>query len=100
MKLTKKVTGKDKVLTIDANQIEGICYAKLESLFSSEDEKLAWLSQEDHFLVDYHAKSLEETNRAGLDLHELQLKHRIRLLSAHEPLKGLELFAGTRSNKV
>lgn len=94
-----KVTGKfnEKVLTIEANQIEGICYAKLESDFSSEDERVNWLSQEDHFVVDCYAKPSDEINRLGLINHELQLKHNNDLLGLNGPLRGLELFAGTNS---
>lgn len=56
----------------------------------SEDERTAWCSFPDHYVV--HGVDLEYSS--GFQVHHDFLAAERRLLESHEPLRGLELFAG------
>lgn len=78
-----------KVLTLSSERLEGICWAKgYHSM--SKNEHAAWCSLPDHFVV--HCADLE--HGIGSQLHQEFLSSEKRFLQLHEPLRGLELFAG------
>ena len=79
-----------KVLTLPSERLEGICWAKNYHSMS-KDEHAAWCSLPDHFVV--HDADLK--HGIGSQLHHEFLIREKRFLQLHEPLRGLELFAGT-----
>jgi hypothetical protein len=56
----------------------------------SEDERTAWCSLPDHYVV--HGVGTKHS--LGFQLHYDSLAAEKRFLQFHEPLRGLELFAG------
>jgi len=78
-----------KVLTLPSERLEGICWAKSYHSMS-EDENIAWCSLPDHYVV--HGADLEHS--LGFQPHHDFLSSEKKFLQFHEPLRGLELFAG------
>ncbi|KAF9792170.1 S-adenosyl-L-methionine-dependent methyltransferase [Thelephora terrestris] len=78
-----------KVSTISTQKLEGICWAKSYNSMS-EDEHDTWCSLPDHYVV--HGVNLKHS--LGFQLHCDLLVTEQRFLQIHEPLRGLELFAG------
>lgn len=56
----------------------------------TEDENFAWCSLPDHYVV--HGTG--PRHGPGFQLHYEFLSSEKRFLQSHEPLRGLELFAG------
>jgi len=56
----------------------------------TEDENIAWCSLPDHYVV--HGTDLKHS--PGIQLHYEFLSSEKKFLQSHEPLRGLELFAG------
>ena len=79
----------NKIMTLPSERLEGICWAKSYHSMS-EDEHAAWCSLPDHFVV--HGADLK--HGLGSKLHHGFLSSERRFLQFHEPLRGLELFAG------
>jgi hypothetical protein len=78
-----------KVLTLSSERLEGICWAKSYHSMS-KGEHAAWCSLPDHFVV--HGTDLKLG--LGSQLHHELLSVEKRFIQLHEPLRGLELFAG------
>lgn len=70
-------------------KLEGICWAKSYNSMS-EDEHDIWCSHPDHYVV--HGADIKHS--LGFQLHDSFLRSEKRFLKLHEPLRGLELFAG------
>jgi hypothetical protein len=88
----------NRILTIPAHNLEGMCWAKLESELTSEEQKRIWLSKEDHFvIVESNTKLV--IKGIGLRLHEEELQRQETLQERNGVLRGLELFAGLYSIK-
>ena len=56
----------------------------------TEDEHIAWCSLPDHYVVH----GADPKCSLGLQSHEDFLRTEKRFIQSHEPLRGLELFAG------
>jgi len=56
----------------------------------SEDEHVAWCSLPDHYVVH----GVDVKCGLGFQLHHDFLRSEKKFLQFHEPLRGLELFAG------
>jgi len=56
----------------------------------SEDEHIAWCSLPDHYVVH----GADPKHSLGMKPHEDLLRTEKRFVQFHEPLRGLELFAG------
>lgn len=93
---------------MDVRWIDGKPFVMHGSSLTSEDLD-EWASHDDHFYVDCHAessrpRSSEEFERLSrksfktcsecIEKRREELEQRKRAMEAHEPLRGLELFAG------
>jgi len=56
----------------------------------SEDDHVAWCSLPDHYVVH----GADPKHSLGMQLHEDLLRTEKKFIQFHEPLRGLELFAG------
>ena len=56
----------------------------------SEDEHITWCSLPDHYVVH----GADPKHSLGMQPHEDLLETERRFIQFHEPLRGLELFAG------
>lgn len=77
-------------MTLPSERLEGICWAKSYHSMT-EDENIAWCSLPDHYVV--HGTDLKH-HSPGIQLHYEFLSSEKKFLQSHEPLRGLELFAG------
>ena len=78
-----------KIEVLPTERLEGICWAKNHHSMS-KDENIAWCSLPDHYVVN----GADLKHSLGFQLHHNSLSNEKRFLHMHEPLRGLELFAG------